>query len=193
MIPEDQNLLLKLARDAIDAFLREGKTITSSQSLYQDSYFLKNKIKQEFQENAACFVTLNNKNGDLRGCIGTTLANTPLYQNIINYAILAATEDDRFRPLTLKELEHDTLIEISALGPLSSAKSSTDFMLGQDGLVMQYRNNQALFLPQVATEHNLSKEEFLYHLAEKAGIHSSHINKATYQKFIVTKFSETIN
>ena len=43
-------------------------------------------------------------------------------------------------------------------------------MIGRDGLVVEYGLYRGLLLPNVATEQNFSKEEFLEAVCEKAGI-----------------------
>ncbi len=86
--------LVLLARLAIEKFIKEGEVIPSPENLPKE--FLERK--------AGTFVTIE-KNGELRGCIGTYL---PLRENIaeeiIHNAISAATEDYRFGPIKKEEL-----------------------------------------------------------------------------------------
>lgn len=49
------------------------------------------------------FVTWH-KNGSLRGCIGTFDDSEPLGQTLMEYSLIAAVEDDRFPPISAKEL-----------------------------------------------------------------------------------------
>jgi uncharacterized protein (TIGR00296 family) len=90
--------LVKLAKKAVEVYLREGKKILPPENFPEE--FLKKK--------AGVFVSLHKiENGHeiLRGCIGTYL---PTKENIaletIENAILAATEDIRFEPVKLEEL-----------------------------------------------------------------------------------------
>ena len=54
---------------------------------------------------AACFVSIKTLAGDLRGCIGTIEPQRDtLQQEIIANAISAATNDPRFKPITVPEL-----------------------------------------------------------------------------------------
>jgi AmmeMemoRadiSam system protein A len=87
--------LVELARQAIKAYVRTGKVIDPPESL-----------TPEMQEQAGTFVSLHDRRGQLRGCIGTfvpTRRNVAL--EIIHNAISAATRDPRFPPVVPAELE----------------------------------------------------------------------------------------
>jgi len=66
-------------------------------------------------------VTLEKK-GELRGCIGHTIATKPLYQTVSYCAIQAAVGDPRFPPVNIEELPQLD-IEISVLTPLQKVFS----------------------------------------------------------------------
>ncbi|MCX6758875.1 MAG: AmmeMemoRadiSam system protein A [Candidatus Nealsonbacteria bacterium] len=86
--------LVILAKEAIEKYISQGKTISPPES------FPKNFLAQK----AGVFVSINN-NGDLRGCIGTyapTKENIA-YETIAN-AISASSQDTRFGPITVDEL-----------------------------------------------------------------------------------------
>ena len=88
--------LISLAKQTVETFIKEGKIIEPPQDLPEE--FLKRR--------AGVFVTIE-KNGELRGCIGTYL---PIRKNIaeevIHNAIAAATEDWRFGPVQKEELPY---------------------------------------------------------------------------------------
>ena len=88
--------LVSLAKLSVENYVREGKIISSAEDLPEG--FLSRK--------AGTFVTIE-KNGELRGCIGTYL---PTRENIaeetIHNAIAAAAEDYRFGPIREEELPH---------------------------------------------------------------------------------------
>jgi len=88
--------LVKLAKETIENFIEEGKIISPP-----------NDLPKEFLERkAGTFVTIE-KNGELRGCIGTYLPiRENIAQEIISNAIAAATEDYRFGPVQKDELPH---------------------------------------------------------------------------------------
>jgi len=115
-----------------------------------------------------CFVTLK-KRGWLRGCIGRIVGDRPLYLTIIEYAVHAAVDDPRFRPVSKNELD-ELDIEISVMTPLERVTDVDDIQVGRDGLLIKMGFNQGLLLPQVATEFGWDRETFLVHTCRKAGL-----------------------
>jgi len=110
--------LVSLAKQTVEIFIKERKIISS----------LRDLPKEFLERKAGTFVTIE-KNGELRGCIGTYL---PLRKNVaeetIYNAIAAAIEDYRFGPIEEKELsslsyivyilsEPELVKEISELDP----------------------------------------------------------------------------
>jgi len=88
------NKYVLLAKTAVEKFIKEKKVILPPAGLPED--LLKKK--------AGTFVTIE-KEGELRGCIGTYLPTKEnMAQEIIQNAIAAATEDYRFNPIQEKEL-----------------------------------------------------------------------------------------
>jgi AmmeMemoRadiSam system protein A len=118
---------------------------------------------------AGAFVTLK-ENGELRGCIGRFTADIPLYQVIEEMAISSSTQDNRFLPVTAKEIDK-LEIEISVLSPMKKISSIDEIVMGKHGIYIKKGWYSGTFLPQVATETGWSREEFLGHCArDKAGI-----------------------
>lgn len=134
----------------------------------------------QLNEKQATFVTLN-LNGNLRGCIGSLVATRPLIEDVMHNAKAAAFNDPRFAPLSLDEFEHID-IEVSLLSTptlleyhdIKDLKSK--IKIGQDGVVLKYKNRQATFLPQV-WEQLPSFELFFEHLCLKAGLEESCLMK----------------
>ena len=87
-----QAYLLKLSRQTLDEFLSFGRRPTDLPT------------SEELLEKRGAFVTLAS-HGRLRGCIGYVVPLFPLYKTVIDCSISAATEDPRFEPLKLEELE----------------------------------------------------------------------------------------
>lgn len=124
----------------------------------------------ELQGHQGAFVTLTER-GQLRGCIGQFTADRPLYQVVRGMALAAALKDSRFPRVQPSELS-DISIEISVLSPM---RRITDPMreveLGKHGIYIKRGYRTGTYLPQVATEHKMSKEEFLSSCtAHKAGL-----------------------
>lgn len=153
----DRKKLLSVARVSIDAALRKRpmpdfKITESSLTGHQGA-----------------FVTLH-RNGELRGCIGRFTADEPLYRVVSQMAVAAATQDHRFMPVTLPEMEKID-IEISVLSPLTKMGDISELELGKHGIYVMKGARGGCFLPQVADETGWSKEEFLRHCClEKAGL-----------------------
>jgi AmmeMemoRadiSam system protein A len=88
--------LVSLAKQAVENYIKEGKIISPPADLPEE--FLKRR--------AGTFVTIE-KNGELRGCIGTYLpTRINVAEEIIHNAIAAATEDYRFGPIREEELPY---------------------------------------------------------------------------------------
>ena len=148
--------LLKLARETIAQYLKDGKRVALS------------RAEGLLAENCGAFVTLH-KRGQLRGCIGNMIGMRPLIETIQEMAISSATQDPRFRRVTPDELA-DIDIEISVLSPMKRIKDVNEIEVGTHGILMRRGMYQGVLLPQVATEWGWNREEFLAHTCEKAGL-----------------------
>lgn len=156
--PENQKVLLQVARKSIVAFLKEKKLATVSA-----------RGDQELEQTAAVFVTLT-KNGTLRGCIGTTEARYPLIDAINQLTVSAAFQDYRFPPVSADELD-DIHIEISVLSPLKKIQSHKEIQPDVHGVVVKKNSRSGLFLPQVWEHFPGDKEAFMDELcSQKAGL-----------------------
>jgi len=159
----DGVFLVKTARMAVTEFLSNGKRIK-----------LESEHEKKFSFNSGVFVTLNNADG-LRGCIGFPMPDKKLSHGIIDAAIAAATEDPRFSPVKINEL-NEIVFEVTVLTPPVEI-TVTDPMeylekikVGRDGLIIRNSFSSGLLLPQVPVEYDWNVEEFLQHTCEKAGL-----------------------
>jgi AmmeMemoRadiSam system protein A len=116
------------------------------------------------------FVTLK-LSGQLRGCLGTIGWVDDLAVEVARCAADAATADTRFAPVTVMELPALTL-EVSVLGPLEpiDPRVADALTIGLHGLVVEQGSRRGLLLPQVATERNWGREQFLRQTCRKAGL-----------------------
>ncbi|MCA9679073.1 MAG: AmmeMemoRadiSam system protein A [Kofleriaceae bacterium] len=117
---------------------------------------------------AAVFVSLH-QGDELRGCIGMTEEDRPLYRAIQEMAVAAATRDPRFPAMQAEELD-DMTIEISVLGPPRRIKGPDDLRIGVDGLRVELGDQRGLLLPQVAPEAGWDAATFLAKTCRKAGL-----------------------
>lgn len=135
------------------------------------------EAKDSSSTRAGVFVTLyylNSKREEhLRGCIGFPLPGEKLGQSVVQAAIAAATEDPRFPPISLSELDK-ILFEVSFLSePQRIRGNPTEFRkeikIGRDGLVIQWKYGSGLLLPQVPVELQWNVDEFMANICFKAG------------------------
>lgn len=121
---------------------------------------------------APLFITWN-KDGDLRGCIGTFLA-LPTEKGVAEYAIVSAFEDPRFSPISEKELG-SLSVSVTLLDNFTVIEDASAWKIGLHGLRVRFsqlgRNFSGTFLPSVAEEQGWDIETTLYYLARKAGYH----------------------
>ncbi|NWJ43302.1 MAG: TIGR00296 family protein [Thaumarchaeota archaeon] len=159
----DGVLLVKAARRAVTELLSNGNRIK-----------LESDLEEKFSFNSGVFVTLNNPDG-LRGCIGFPMPEKKLSHAIVDGAIAAATEDPRFSPVKIKELD-DIVFEVTVLTPPVEIDVSdpleylSKIKVGRDGLIVRHSFSSGLLLPQVPVEYGWNVEEFLQHTCEKAGL-----------------------
>lgn len=174
---EQQTSLLELAREAIKLHLKSKQAP---------------KVKvtdPTLKEKRGAFVTLK-ISGELRGCIGYPLPFKSLYQTIIDVAVSAATQDFRFKPLTLEELQK-TRIEISVLSSPQHVKDINEIVVGTHGIVVSKGLNKGLLLPQVPVEWDWDLETYLSHGCIKAGLAEDEWKKgAQIEVFTAQVFSE---
>lgn len=154
--PEARRELLRIARDAIAAAVH-GRPYSARAGT------------PEARDPGGAFVTLH-RFGELRGCIGQIEARDPLDQAVAHCAVAAATRDPRFPPLTERELDAQTEIEISVLTPMEPVRSIDEIEVGRDGLLIEQGPRSGLLLPQVATEWNWDRDTFLARTCRKAGL-----------------------
>lgn len=137
-------------------------------------------------ENCPIFVTYKyTKNDDLRGCIGN-FEPQPLHQQLREYAVVAALEDQRFKPMTLKDLPKITCT-ISLLHSFEPCASWDDWTVGTHGIRIKYRLHRATFLPCVAEEQGWNQEKTLQALLAK-GRYKGEVTPEVLQQVEVTRY-----
>jgi len=160
---EDGKIFVKTARIVIEHYLKTGETIFPEE------------IKK-YNEKRGVFTTIKNyKNNELRGCIGFPFPIYPLWKALVLSSISAATEDPRFEPMKIEELEK-CIIEISILSEpeIIKVENPEDYPnnieIGKHGLIVQYGIYSGLLLPEVAVEENWDEYTFLSYTCLKAGL-----------------------
>jgi AmmeMemoRadiSam system protein A len=154
--PEERRVLLQAAREAIAAHLagRSAALPAASGGL---------------AEPGAAFVSLHRRSdGELRGCVGQLRPEAPLVETVARAAVAAASEDDRFDPVTADELGRLS-IEISALSGLAPIRPD-DIEVGRHGLVVRAGSRRGVLLPRVPVDHGWDRAVFLAQTCRKAGL-----------------------
>ncbi|UCD59185.1 MAG: AmmeMemoRadiSam system protein A [Candidatus Hydrogenedentota bacterium] len=161
MLEEDeQQFVLDIARRTIIEYVTNGTT----PEFTTDNPKLKKK--------RGAFVTLHEKSGALRGCIGYVEPIKPLVQTIIDMSIACSTRDPRFYPVTPDEFANLDL-EISVLSPLEEIRDAGKVQVGEHGLMIKKGYSSGLLLPQVATEFGWDRDQFLEETCRKAGLENN--------------------
>ncbi|MGD1214330.1 MAG: AmmeMemoRadiSam system protein B [Terriglobales bacterium] len=155
----EKDELLALARKSVEYAVREKKA-------YEPTASASEVLNQE----RGAFVTLR-KSGELRGCIGYTSAEKPLYMTVRDTATLAALRDPRFQPVAASELPQIDY-EVSVLSPLRRVLDIRQIKVGQHGLLMKNGTYEGLLLPQVPVEEKWDRQRFLEETCAKAGMRS---------------------
>jgi len=162
--------LVFLAKKSVEMFVKKGEIISPPAD-----FPLEFLTKQ-----GGVFVTIE-KNGSLRGCIGTYL---PLQQNIaqevIYNAISAASEDYRFDPVKEEELPFLSYF-VYLLDPPELVKSLDELNPQKYGILVKTKNKSGLLLPSLPGIE--TKEEQISLACQKAGINPEK------ESFLVYKFS----
>lgn len=186
--------LIKLARHSINSEFarkereeeREGKAREGKEKEGKEEKERGGKInlleKKEFKQARGVFVTLYTfPIHKLRGCIGFPYPSMEIAKAVVEAAKSAAFSDPRFPPLKKGEL-NNIIIEISIL-TIPQESTLKEIEIGKHGLICNYLAYSSLLLPQVATEHNLNKLEFIEALCQKAGLPNDAWQKPNFRLY----------
>lgn len=156
----EQDQLLDLAYHTLDAYIR-------TQMIPKIS-----PLPPRLNIPEGAFITLYHRQR-LRGCIGIVVTENPLCETVRDMTIAAATQDNRFSPISFEELP-DIEIEISVLSIPERITTIEDMIMGKHGILINKGDKRGVFLPQVANTTGWSKEELLSKLCmQKACIPAS--------------------
>ena len=164
----EQRVLLDIARRAVEDWVRDRQRVDWSAF----------ELTETLYEDCGCFVTVRTHR-ELRGCIGSIAHTDPLAQSVRDNAISASSRDPRFDPIRPEELDA-VGIEISALTqgdkpgtPFRRVHDIEDIQIGRDGVCVRIGERRGLLLPQVATERDWDRTQFLAATCLKAGAEES--------------------
>jgi AmmeMemoRadiSam system protein A len=128
-----------LAKAAIEAWVREGRKLVSSE---------KSEQRKDLRGKAGAFVCLK-KQGNLRGCIGTFQpTQESLDEEITSNAISAACRDPRFPPVSEDELD-ELDISVDVLGDPEPVPDASYLDPHKYGVIVKRGSRLGLLLPDL--------------------------------------------
>lgn len=181
---QSESAYVALARAAINTWVQRGRKLNFTH--YKDHVEIDEKALKDLEyQQAGVFVSIH-KQGELRGCIGTTRGVTEnIGQEIIRNAIEAAAYDPRFLPIEETEL---TALEIKVdiLGEAEKIKSMDELDAQKYGVIVEKDLNRGLLLPDLEGVETV--EEQVAIARQKAGILESEQDVDLY-RFEVKRYS----
>jgi len=173
MKTKKESAYVKLARETIENYIKQGKIITPTLGLPEEM----------INQKAGVFVSLK-KFGDLRGCIGTFMPTQEnIAQEIIKNAISVAVDDPRFSPVNVSELE-DLSISVDVLSAPEEVKDISQLDPKKYGVIVSSGYKKGLLLPDLE---GVNAVEYQIDIAKrKAGIYPG--EKVKLYRFEVKRF-----
>ena len=173
MKAKKESAYVKLARETIENYIKQGKIITPPLGLPEEM----------INQKAGVFVSLK-KFGDLRGCIGTFMPTQEnIAQEITKNAISAAVDDPRFSPVNVSELE-DLSISVDVLSAPEEVKDISQLDPKKYGVIVSSGYKKGLLLPDLE---GVDTVEYQIDIAKrKAGIYPG--EKVKLYRFEVKRF-----
>jgi AmmeMemoRadiSam system protein A len=122
------------------------------------------------KEQAGVFVSIQ-KNGRLRGCVGTILPTTQsVAHEIIQNAISAGLSDDRFEPVAAEELPY-LIYKVDVLSSPEPISGPELLDVKRYGVIVTSGKKRGLLLPNLDNVNTVSEQITI--AREKAGIKES--------------------
>ena len=173
MKAKKESAYVKLARETIENYIKQGKIITPPLGLPEEM----------INQKAGVFVSLK-RFGDLRGCIGTFMPTQEnIAQEIIKNAISAAVDDPRFSPVNVSELE-DLSISVDVLSVPEEVKDISQLDPKKYGVIVSSGYKKGLLLPDLE---GVDTVEYQIDIAKrKAGIYPG--EKVKLYRFEVKRY-----
>jgi AmmeMemoRadiSam system protein A len=173
MKAKEESAYVRLARETIENYIKQGKIITPPKDLPEEM----------INQKAGVFVSLK-KFGDLRGCIGTFMPTQEnIAREIIKNAISAAVDDPRFSPVTASEVE-DLSISVDILSAPEEVKDISQLDHKKYGVIVSSGYKKGLLLPDLE---GVDTAEYQIDIAKrKAGIYPD--EKVKLYRFEVKRY-----
>jgi len=172
LIRENEDSYVKLARQSLEAYVKDGKIIDVPDNLPEE--MLSNR--------AGVFVSIK-KDGQLRGCIGTIIpTKKSIAEEIIHNAISSGTRDPRFYPVEEDELGK-LIYSVDVLKEPEPIKSMDELDVIKYGVIVKAGSRSGLLLPNLEGVDTPEKQVSI--ALQKAGIR--HDEKYSMERFEVVR------
>jgi len=155
----DRRWLLVLARETVEMVVRGMPPPSPEVSV----------LSAALRAPRSAFVTIRERTGELRGCIGNLEDTEETWRNVRTAARGAAIRDPRFAPVAPWELA-DLVIDVSVLGDPVDLADPTLFDPVVHGIIVDRDGRRALLLPNVGPPLGWDGERTLDAVCEKAGL-----------------------
>lgn len=167
-----EDACVRLARQTLEHYVATGKLPKVPDDLPDT---LRN-------ERAGVFVSIK-KNGQLRGCIGTTEPTQPsIAEEIMQSAVSSGTRDSRFMPVRKDELA-DLVYSVDVLSPAESIGNANLLDVHRYGVIVTSGRKRGLLLPNLEGVDTV--EDQIRIASEKAGIRPGEVY--TLKRFEVVR------
>lgn len=138
VIRESEDPYVALARNSLEAYVKEGRIIKASAVLPEEMV----------RDKAGTFVSIK-KHGQLRGCIGTTApTKRSIAEEIIYNAISSGTRDPRFDPVREDELDK-LVFSVDVLKEPEPIASMEQLDVIRYGVIVRNSFKSGLLLPNL--------------------------------------------
>lgn len=155
MAEEELHPVVRLAREAVECYVREGVIPEPGE------------LTPEMIERAGVFVSLH-RHGELRGCIGTfEPARDNVAREIIANAVSSATRDPRFPSVTVSELD-DLEYSVDILTEPEPVADINELDHKEYGVIVESGLRKGLLLPDLPGVDSVEEQIAICRL--KAGI-----------------------
>lgn len=175
--------LVKLAKKAVEKYIREGKIISPPKNLKKEFLEKRSGVFVTIEKCSQKTNSLEKEKCELRGCIGTYLPTKENIANeVIHSAISAATLDFRFGAISKEELPY-LKYTVYILSNPQLVKDIKELNPKKFGIIVVSKNNPSkigLLLPDLEGIETVEKQIFI--ASQKADID---INK---EKILIYKF-----
>ncbi len=169
---EKESIYVKLAREALETYIREGKKPE-----------LPDPLPEELRDKAGVFVSIKSK-GQLRGCIGTIEPTRDnIAEEITQNALSAGLSDLRFPPVTSEELPYLNY-SVDLLMPPEPVEGLQNLDPQKFGVIVKSGLKTGLLLPKLEGVDTVEKQVNI--AREKAGLNPG--EKADLYRFEVKRY-----